>query len=227
MGRAAEGRGAVGERGKRHGKPFALRENPHPSAGVPYRPSVPVPRCPAVFLDRDGTIIEDPGFLHDPDRVRLLLGAAAAVGRLNRAGFLVVVASNQSGVACGLYPISACHAVEERLNALLAREGARIDAHYLCPHHPDYTGPCECRKPGVRLFREAAERFDIDLARSWWVGDRLRDVQPASAFGGRGLLVLTGAGATEAELTEARAVTVVQDVGAAAEVIVNQVNSKQ
>jgi D-glycero-D-manno-heptose 1,7-bisphosphate phosphatase len=76
------------------------------------------------------------------------------------------------------------------LDELLAQAGARIDGHYFCPHLPEVSGPCECRKPGALLYRQAAERFDIDLSRSWWVGDRARDVLPAAAFGGRGILVL-------------------------------------
>jgi D-glycero-D-manno-heptose 1,7-bisphosphate phosphatase len=149
----------------------------------------------AVFLDRDGTIIEDPGYLSDPDRVHLLPGAAEAVARLNRAGRLVVVVTNQSGIARGLLSEAQYFATERRLDELLAARGARIDAHRFCPHHPDVTGPCECRKPGLLLYRAAAERLGIDLAASWWVGDRLRDVSPAEALGGRGILVGAGAGA--------------------------------
>src|SRR5256884_7095327 len=145
----------------------------------------------AVFLDRDGTIVEDPGFLHEPDKVRLLPGAAAAIRRLNDAGWLVVTVSNQSGIARGLYDAAAYAAVQRRLAELLAQHGARLDGAYHCPHHPDVTGPCECRKPGVRLFRDAAAALDLDLARSYWVGDRLSDVEPAGALaaGGPGPLL--------------------------------------
>jgi histidinol-phosphate phosphatase family protein len=143
----------------------------------------------AVFLDRDGTIIEDPGFVTDPAAVRLLPGAAPAIARLNRAGLPVVVVTNQSGIARGLLDETAYAAITRRLDELLAEAGARLDACYHCPHHPDFTGACECRKPGPLLYRRAAADHELDLARSWWVGDRLRDVLPAERFNGKGLLI--------------------------------------
>jgi histidinol-phosphate phosphatase family protein len=148
-----------------------------------------VSRRGAAFLDRDGTLIEDPGYLSDPEAVRLLPGAADAVSRLNRAAYLAIVVTNQSGIARGLLTEAQYLATERRLDQLLAAAGARIDAHYFCPHHPDVGAACECRKPGLLLYRRAAERFDIDFASSWWIGDRLRDVEPARALGGRGVLV--------------------------------------
>jgi D-glycero-D-manno-heptose 1,7-bisphosphate phosphatase len=153
------------------------------------------PGRPAVFLDRDGTIIEDVGFLADPDRVRLLPGAAEAIGRLNRAGMSAVVVTNQSGIARGLFDEAAYQATRARLDRLLGDQGARLDAHYHCPHHPDRTGACECRKPGLLLYRRAAQDLGLDLRASWWVGDRLRDVEPATAVGGRGILLGRPSGA--------------------------------
>jgi histidinol-phosphate phosphatase family protein len=144
----------------------------------------------AVFLDRDGTIIEDTGYLKDPARIRLLPGAAQAIARINNQGLLAIVVTNQSGIARGLLSETEYHSTERRLDELLAAAGAHIDAHYHCPHLPELTGSCECRKPGTLLYRQAAERFNIDLGQSWWVGDRARDVLPAAAFGGRGILVL-------------------------------------
>ena len=144
----------------------------------------------AVFLDRDGTIIEDVGYLRDPDQVRLLPGAAAAIERLNRNNWLAVVVTNQSGIARGLLTEDEYRRTEYRLDQLLAEAGARLDGHYWCPHLPDVSGPCQCRKPGTLLYEQAAERYDIDMKRSWWVGDRARDVLPASAFGGRGVVLL-------------------------------------
>lgn len=173
----------------------------------------------AVFLDRDGTLIEDPGYLGDPGAVRLLRGAGEAVARLARAGVPAVVVTNQSGIARGLLTEAQYLAVESRLDALLAERGARVEAHYFCPHHPDFTGPCECRKPGTLLFRRAAERHGLDLARSWWIGDRLRDLEPADRLGGRGILVLTGAGRGEAELPAARRYAVVADLRAAVDLV--------
>ena len=158
----------------------------------------------AVFLDRDGTIIEDAGYLRDPAGVRLLPGAAQAIRRLNEHGLIVVVATNQSGIARGLLTLDQYRATERRVDELLTLEGARLDAHYFCPHLPELSGPCDCRKPGSLLYRQAAERFGIDLTRSWWVGDRLRDVLPAKSFSARGILVGTGAGESEVSDETAR-----------------------
>ena len=176
---------------------------------------------PAVFLDRDGTIVEDPppGFLKDPAAVRLLPGAARAIRRLNDAGRLVVVVSNQSGIARGLYTAADYRAVERRVAELLAAEGARLDASFFCPHHPEFTGPCLCRKPGTRLFEEAAARLGIAFTRSWFVGDRPSDVAPARRVGGTGLLVLSGEGARHREQAEALGAGVVPDLAAAVDVI--------
>lgn len=169
----------------------------------------------AVFLDRDGTLIEDPGYLSDPDRVRLLPGAATAVARLNRAGLRVIVVTNQSGIARGLLTERQYLATERRLDELLGSHGARLDAHYYCPHHPDVTGPCECRKPGLLLYRRAAERFGIDLAASWWIGDRLRDVLPAELLGGHGIFVPAESGGPESRQAQARSIRVAGDLVAA------------
>jgi D-glycero-D-manno-heptose 1,7-bisphosphate phosphatase len=174
-----------------------------------------------VFLDRDGTIIEDTGYLADPTAVRLLPGAAPAIARLNRAGLPAIVVTNQSGIARGLFDESAYLAVARRLDALLAAEGARLDAHYHCPHHPDFTGPCECRKPGPLLYRRAAADYGLHLARSWWVGDRVRDVVAAERFGGRGLLV--GQPSPD-ELTSAAAARfpLVRDLSGAVDIILSE-----
>jgi len=174
----------------------------------------------AVFLDRDGTIVEDPGFLHEPGKVRLLPGAGEAIHRLNQAGWLVITVSNQSGIARGLYDASAYNAVQRRLVELLAERGARLDGAYFCPHHPDITGSCECRKPGLLLFREAQAALGLDLARCYWVGDRLSDVEPARQLGGRALLAATGRGAAYAAQARALGVSVVADLAVAAAEIV-------
>ncbi len=169
----------------------------------------------AVFLDRDGTIIEDAGYLHDPGQVRLLPRAAEAIRRLSADRYRVVVVTNQSGIARGLLSVDDYRATERRLDELLAAEGARVDGHYFCPHLPEVNGPCECRKPGPLLYRQAAERFGIDLSRSWWVGDRLRDVLPAETFGGRGILV----GETEAAGAEGDQFLRAHDLAGAVELI--------
>jgi D-glycero-D-manno-heptose 1,7-bisphosphate phosphatase len=152
---------------------------------------------PAVFLDRDGTLIEDRHYLRDPDQVRLLPGAADAVRRLNAAAIPAVVVTNQSGIARGLLTEADYAATAHRLDDVLAAAGARLDGHYHCPHLLDVTGPCDCRKPGPLLYERAARDLDLDLGASWWVGDRERDLGAADRFGGRAILVLTGAGLEE------------------------------
>ena len=174
----------------------------------------------AVFFDRDGTLIEDTGFVHEPGKVKLLPGVAQAIKQLNDHGFLVVTVSNQSGIARGLYTVADYTAVQRRLAELLEAHGAHLDGAYFCPHHPRFTGPCECRKPGVKLFRDAAAALDIDLARSWWVGDRLSDVLPAGVLGGNAILVATGEGNLHQGQARALGVTVVADVAEAVAEIV-------
>ena len=170
----------------------------------------------AVFLDRDGTIVEDPGYLHKPEHVRVLPNAADGIRRLNKAGYLVVVVTNQSGIARGLYSMADYRAVEKRLDDLLAEDRAHIDASYLCPHHPQAPEPCACRKPRTKLFLDAQAALGIDFTRSWWVGDRLSDVQPARGLGGKAILVATGQGNLHQGQARALGVTVVADLGAAA-----------
>ena len=143
----------------------------------------------AAFLDRDGTIIHDANYIRDPADVVLLPGAAAAIARLNGAGVKVIVVTNQSGIARGWLTTDDYEAVRKRIDSLLAREGARIDATYVCPHFPDISGPCDCRKPGVKLFRDAIADFGIDPTRSAFIGDRWRDVAPAATLGGRAILL--------------------------------------
>lgn len=172
-----------------------------------------------MFLDRDGTIVEDPGYLHDPTAVRLLPGAAQAIRRLNEAGWLVVLVSNQSGIARGLFTEADYRAVERRLTELLAAQGARLDASFFCPHHPELTGPCLCRKPGTKLFEDARTALGIDFRRSWFVGDRPSDVAPARQLGGQGLLVLTGEGGRHQEQARTFGARIVTDLTAAVDLI--------
>lgn len=153
----------------------------------------------AVFLDRDGTIIEEREYLADPERVRLVPGTAQALGALQDAGLALVVVTNQSGIARGYYGEEDYRAVAVRLEQVLGKHGVRLDATYFCPHHPQLTGPCDCRKPATGMFQRAARELGIDLARSFYVGDRLKDVLPASELGGTGILVRTGYGQEEAE----------------------------
>lgn len=158
---------------------------------------------PAVFLDRDGTLIEEVGYLDRLDRLQLFPYSIDAVRLLNRAGFAVVVVTNQAGIARGIVRESFVHEAHRAITDRLAAGGARIDAFYYCPHHPDGTVPelrkaCDCRKPGPGLLRRAASELDLDLSRSFAVGDRVHDAQAALAVGARGVLVRTGHGASDA-----------------------------
>ena len=146
----------------------------------------------AVFLDRDGTIIADRHYLRDPAGVELLPGAAWAIARLNDAGIPAVVVTNQSGIGRGYFSRADYDRVVSRLDELLAAEGARIDASYMCPHAPDMREPCACRKPGVLLYEQAIVDHGLDGAASFFVGDMWRDIAAARSFGGRGILIPTG-----------------------------------
>jgi histidinol-phosphate phosphatase family protein len=128
----------------------------------------------ALFLDRDGTLIEDPGYLRDPDLVRLLPSAAASLAALQQEGWQPIIVSNQSGVARGLISIEQAQAVHERFLDLMRQAGVTFVASYFCPHAPD--AGCECRKPSPFLVREAASEHSLDLAQSWMIGDREDDI---------------------------------------------------
>lgn len=141
----------------------------------------------AAFLDRDGTIIVDREFISRPEDVELIEGAAEAVARINATLVPVVVVTNQSGIGRGYFTKTDYERVKERVDQLLAERGARIDATYFCPHKPE--DDCECRKPGRLLFDNAAMDLGIDLREALLIGDRLRDIEPAVAFGARGVLV--------------------------------------
>jgi D-glycero-D-manno-heptose 1,7-bisphosphate phosphatase len=156
----------------------------------------------AVFLDRDGTIIEEVGYLDRAERVEFYPWTIDAIRAFNRAGLVVVMISNQSGVARGFFTEAVVDLVHAHMAAMLAEGGARIDAYYYCPHHPDgkvaeYARPCDCRKPGRGLVDRAVRELDIDPARSFVVGDRWLDVALARAIGASGVLVRTGYGMSE------------------------------
>jgi D-glycero-D-manno-heptose 1,7-bisphosphate phosphatase len=153
----------------------------------------------AAFLDRDGTIIEEKHYIANPEDVVLVPGAAAGLRAFREAGFLLVIVTNQSGIARGLYHEADFEAVQRRLEEVLAAEGVAFDAVYHCPHHPDFTGACDCRKPGPGMYEQARRNLGIDLAHSVYVGDKLNDVLPAERFGGLGILVASGYGVREAE----------------------------
>jgi len=146
----------------------------------------------AVFLDRDGTILEDVHFIRSPHQVRIIPGAAAAIRKINDAGAQAIVVTNQSGIARGLSTVRDYEAVKEHYESLLKEAGARIDRSYYCPHHPEVDGPCRCRKPGTLLFEEAMRELSLTPDRVAYVGDRWRDVAAAKKLGGRGILIPSG-----------------------------------
>jgi len=154
---------------------------------------------PAVFLDRDGTINEQMGYINHIDRFHLLDGVTEAIRRLNIAGIPVVVVTNQSGLARGYFPESLLEEVHRKMELLLAEDNAHVDGIYVCPHHPEarearFRKDCDCRKPKNGLFVRAAREMELDLARSYVVGDRWSDLKAAASCGAKGILVLTGYG---------------------------------
>ena len=169
------------------------------------------PARPAVFLDRDGTLIDDAGYLADPGGVRLLPDVARALRDLERAGFARIVITNQSGIGRGRYSVEAFAATEAELDRRLRADGASLDAVYYCPHTPE--AGCLCRKPGTALFREAIAAHQIDVAGSWCVGDRVRDVAPAAELGCHGLLI-AAAGSPEIDAARALGAEVAPDLAA-------------
>ncbi len=172
----------------------------------------------AAFLDRDGTVIDEREYLADPEGVHLVEGAPEAIRSLRSAGLAVVLVTNQSGIARGLYDLDAYRAVAGRLDEMLAVEGAAPDATRFCPHHPDFTGLCRCRKPGTGMFEDAAAELGVETRGSYYVGDRLKDVLPARELGGTGILVRTGYGSDQAAGAPDD-VRVVADLPAAARLI--------
>ena len=151
----------------------------------------------AVFLDRDGTVTEEVGYLTELAMLRLIPGAGPAIKQLNQAGFKVVLVTNQSGVARGDFPEALVQKAHARLTEMLGHEGAALDGIYYCPHHPtagnsEYTMMCDCRKPGTGLLDKAADDLAIDLSRSYVVGDKWSDVELAHKAGSRAVLVKTG-----------------------------------
>lgn len=145
----------------------------------------------AAFLDRDDTIVVDRHYMNDPDQLELLPGAALAIRALAMEGIPSILCTNQSGIARGLITLEQYRAVHLRLLQLLANEGATLLDTFSCPHHPDFTGPCACRKPGTELFERAAKLHGLDLSRCLYIGDKYRDVSPSLQFGGRGLLLIS------------------------------------
>ena len=153
-------------------------------------------------MDRDGTLSHEVGYVNHPSRFRLYSYSVDAVRLVNQAGFRAVVVTNQAGVARGYFPESLVRQIHDAMTALMEAGGARLDGIYYCPHHPSvgaapYRQDCDCRKPRPGLLRRAAAELDLDLARSWVIGDRHGDLQLAWNVGARGALVKSGYGLGE------------------------------
>jgi histidinol-phosphate phosphatase family protein len=154
-------------------------------------------RCRAVFLDKDGTLVEDISYNVDPCRVQLMAGAAAGLLPLHAAGYRLIVVSNQSGAARGYFPEAALNGVRRRLGELLAPHGVQLHGYYWCPHHPEGVVPdlamvCDCRKPAPGLLLRAAAELGISLDASWLIGDILDDVEAGRRAGCRTVLLDNG-----------------------------------
>ena len=158
----------------------------------------------AVFLDRDGTLNEESGYLNHVDRLKLIDGAAEAVALLGRHGLKTIVVTNQSGVARGYFPETLLPRLHDKLQELLIERGSQLDAIYYCPHHPDvgeppYRRDCECRKPKLGMIRKAEKEFSVDARKSYMVGDKISDVEFGRRAGCKTVLLLTGYGKGELE----------------------------
>lgn len=158
----------------------------------------------AVFIDRDGTLSEEVGYINHPERFRLFPYSATAIKELNANGWLAIVTTNQAGVARGYFTEAMIHTVHERLTTELDTAGARLDGIYYCAHHPSvgdapYRVDCDCRKPKPGLIVRAATDLNIDLARSWMIGDRYSDIEVARNAGVKSAFVLSGYGRGEWE----------------------------
>jgi len=163
---------------------------------------------PAFFIDRDGTLTDEVGYVNHPSRLRLLPRSAEAIRRLNEAGIPAVVVTNQAGLAREYFSEDVLHATTAELTAQLAQQGAKLDGYYFCPHHPTEGKPpyrlaCDCRKPKPGLLLRAAQEMDLDLTRSVMVGDKPSDLEVAPPVGAKSVLVLTGYGLGEWEYRRA------------------------
>ena len=167
----------------------------------------------AFFLDRDGVVVKQVHYLCEPEKTELEKNVISAIRKLRQKGYLVSVVTNQSGVARGKFTMNEVEAVHRKIDALLAAENEKIDAYYICPHHPDFDGKCNCRKPEPGLILQAAAEHDIDISASVMVGDKLSDVKCGENAGvGISLLIATGYGSGERQKAEAADVLFVNDL---------------
>src|SRR5437016_2721197 len=168
----------------------------------------------AVFLDRDGTIMEDSNYVGDVKRVLVIPGAAAALKRLHDAGYKLFIITNQSGVGRGYFSHEAVEAIHAHLDDYFGRHGVRFDRYYVCPHHPEDN--CDCRKPKPKFLLDAAREYGLDPSRCFMVGDRTSDIQAGINAGVPTILVLTGVGRETLTKHEVKPDHVAEDIGAAA-----------
>ena len=154
----------------------------------------------AVFLDRDGTLNVDKGYVYRIEDWEWIPGAVDAIVALRKAGFLVIVVTNQAGIARGYYNEVDVNRLHAWINEELKKQGAAVDGFYYCPHHPAYSGECACRKPMPGMLHEAIRDFDVDINGSWLVGDKAADIHAGLAVGIKPILVLTGYGKEERAL---------------------------
>ncbi len=175
-----------------------------------------------VFLDRDGTINEDTGYIDSPERLILIEGASDGIRMLNETGIGVIVISNQSGIGRGYFSEEMLKSIHGRLDELLMKKKARIDAYYYCPHRPD--DGCRCRKPATGLIEKAAKDFDIDLSSAYVVGDKVSDMELANNCRAHGVLVLTGEGGESIKKLKCPVAFIAYDLHEAATMIIADVN---
>lgn len=184
----------------------------------------------AVFIDRDGTINEEVGYLSEADKLSLLPGAAEAIRRLNETGLEVIVVTNQAGVARGYFNEDSVREVNRRLVKELADENAHVSAIYYCPHHPDFPSvgceTCSCRKPQPGMLLLAARDYGIDLSCSFMIGDTGKDVETGKNAGCKSILVLTGYGREEKDKLEVEPDYIAEDLMAAVDWILSHKPTK-
>ncbi|HXI82569.1 MAG TPA: D-glycero-beta-D-manno-heptose 1,7-bisphosphate 7-phosphatase [Verrucomicrobiae bacterium] len=168
----------------------------------------------AVFLDRDGTIMEDSNYVGDVERVLVIPSAAAALRRLQEAGYKLFIITNQSGVGRGYFTREAVESIHAHLDEYFGKHHVHFDRYYVCPHHPEDN--CDCRKPKPKFLRDAAREYGLDLSRCFMVGDRASDIQAGINAGVSTVLVLTGVGHETLAKREVKPDHVAEDIGAAA-----------
>lgn len=177
-------------------------------------------RSRAVFLDRDGTIMEDSNYVGHVDRVVLIPGAANALKRLQQAGYRLFIITNQSGVGRGYFSREAVQEIHAHLDEQFAKSGVKFDRYYVCPHHPE--DHCDCRKPKPRFLQEAIREYALDASQCFMIGDRASDIQAGLNAGIKTILVLTGAGKDTLAAGEGKPHHVAADISDAADWILAQ-----